>query len=97
MCRLPEVDDAVLADMSGVLALNQDQLWQALGDAQTGQLPAWALSEASRMARDGVDARDAFIQGVGYAVAALTRQLIRDSDKSTIAEMFATRLQTTET
>jgi hypothetical protein len=95
--RLPSVDDAVLADMSGVLGLPQAELWRTLGDAQTGQLPAWALSEASRMERDGIGSRDAFIQGVGYAVTALLRQIARDGNKALLAEMFTAQLQPTET
>jgi hypothetical protein len=92
--KLPEVDAAVLADMSGVLALSQEALWQALGEAQTGQLSAWALSEAGHMERDGVDPRDAFIQGVGYAVTALARQLARNNSKDAVAALLSAQLRT---
>lgn len=78
--ELPAVEDAVLADMSGPNRLTQDALWNNVGAAHAGMLAAWALSEAGHVQATNASPRDAFLRGVGYAITALGRQLVRDKN-----------------
>ena len=89
--HLPAVDDAVLAEMSGLFALGQDELWSMVGQAQTGALGAWALREANRLRTEntGVEPYDAFLAGLGYAVTALARQLKRNENQTLVKALFA--------
>jgi hypothetical protein len=86
---LPIVEDVVLADMSGFHGLDQDEMWRSLTTSTTGQLGAWALSEARVYQERGVAARDAFLSGVGYAVTALLRQAERGQDKEAVSALLA--------
>jgi hypothetical protein len=86
---LPQVEDVILADMSGYYGLSQDEMWQNLATDNTGQLGAWALSEARRYDEKGVTPRDAFLSGVGYAVTALLRQARRPQDKEAVSALLA--------
>ena len=87
--RLPEVEDATMADISGFHGLSQRQLWENAVDAHVGSLPAWVVSEARRVAEQGISSGDAFICGVGYAITALRAQLARDADKEGVTALFA--------
>jgi hypothetical protein len=86
---LPRVEDVVLADMSGFHGLEQDEMWRSLTTSNTGQLGAWALSEARGYQERGVAARDAFLSGVGYAVTALLRQAERAQSKEAVSALLA--------
>lgn len=88
--NLPVVDDAVLVEISGHYGLSQADLWQVVGEANIGNLGAWALGEASRLQDEGVSARDAFLGGVGYTLLALLKQISRERDKEKVAAMWAT-------
>lgn len=93
---LPQVEDAVLADMSGFHGLEQDEMWRNLTTSGTGQLGAWALNEARVYQERGVAARDAFLSGVGYAVTALIRQAQRSEHKEAVSTLLASVFDTAE-
>jgi hypothetical protein len=75
---LPYVDDATLVEMSGKRALNQHELWENVGKAQTGKLSAWVLVESYRLAQAGMTPQDAALYMAGYVVTALSKQGERD-------------------
>lgn len=93
---LPEVEDAVMAEISGPRGLSQDQLWDTVGNANVGALAPWALTEAEKARRVGTDPRDAFIQGVGYAVTALLRQAGRNADKQAVEDLIRSVFESVE-
>lgn len=93
---LPRVEDVVLADMSGFHGLDQDEMWRSLTTSNTGQLGAWALNEARVYQERGVEARDAFLSGVGYAVTALLRQAERATHKEAVSALLASCFEPAE-